>query len=45
MTDVLLRPDTALLMRTLPGAADRARFEVITATITVASALSLNALD
>jgi hypothetical protein len=44
MTDVLLRPESDLLMRTFPGAADNARFDVIVTTTTVEMLLSLNAL-
>jgi len=44
MTEALLRPETELLMRTLHGAADSARFEVIVKATTVDMLLSLKAV-
>jgi hypothetical protein len=44
-TDALESPDSDFPTRTFPGASARARFDVTTATITVAMRLSLNGFD
>ena len=44
-TEAFDKPPLDLLSRTLPGASDKAKLEVMTATRTVEILLSLNALD